>query len=49
MMKSAIDIGSNTVRLLVGEVDGGQVQVIRGEVRTTRLATGKQRLSLIHI
>ncbi len=43
MMKSAIDIGSNTVRLLVGEVDGGQVQVIRGEVRTTRLATGKQR------
>jgi exopolyphosphatase/guanosine-5'-triphosphate,3'-diphosphate pyrophosphatase len=36
-MRAAIDIGSNTVRLLIGEVVGGAVKVQRQEIITTRL------------
>lgn len=40
-MKAIIDIGSNSVLLLVGERNAaGQVQVVRDEARTTRLSEG---------
>ena len=46
MRKSAIDIGSNTLRLLIGQVEAGRVQVCHGEVRTTRLASGNRKEAL---
>lgn len=39
-MKSAIDIGSNSLRLLVVEEKNGRSQVIRQEVEETRLGEG---------
>lgn len=36
-MRAAIDIGSNTVRLLIGEVQAGRVQVKKQQLFTTRL------------
>lgn len=43
MRKSAIDIGSNTLRLLIGQVVEGKVEICHGEVRTTRLANGNRK------
>lgn len=40
-MRAAIDIGSNTVRLMIGEVVDGRVQVAHQELRTTRLGDTK--------
>lgn len=40
MMKSAIDIGSNSLRLLVTEEVAGKVKVVRQEVKETRLGEG---------
>ena len=37
MMKAAIDIGSNSIRMLVGNVEDGVVQVEAQYLRTTRL------------
>ncbi|MDN5344254.1 MAG: exopolyphosphatase / guanosine-5-triphosphate,3-diphosphate pyrophosphatase [Clostridia bacterium] len=37
---AALDIGSNSVRLLVGEVRGNLVQPLRAELRSTRLLEG---------
>ena len=39
-MKSAIDIGSNSLRLLVTEERAGKVEVVRQDVRETRLGEG---------
>lgn len=39
-VKSAIDIGSNSLRLLVTEVVNGKASVVRQEVRETRLGEG---------
>lgn len=39
-MKAAIDIGTNTLRLLIGEVKGDGVKVGRQFVEETRLGTG---------
>lgn len=39
-MKAAIDIGSNTVHLLIGEVKNNTVSVVLQVVRTTRLGEG---------
>lgn len=36
-MKAAIDIGSNTVRLLIGEVEDGRVRALHQQLFTTRL------------
>lgn len=40
-MRAAIDIGSNTVRLLIGEVSGGRVKVAHQELYTTRLGAAR--------
>lgn len=40
MRIAAIDIGSNTVRLLIGDVEGARVRPIRYERELTRLASG---------
>ena len=40
MKLAAIDIGSNTIRLLVANVDGGEIVPLRHERRVTRLASG---------
>ncbi len=37
MKKAAVDIGSNSIRLLVGDVQEGKVQVLAQHLRTTRL------------
>lgn len=37
MKKAAIDIGSNSVRMLIGEVKEGKVYVLEQHLRTTRL------------
>lgn len=37
VMRAAVDIGSNTVRLLIGSVQNGRVQVCRQMLVTTRL------------
>ncbi|QGP92088.1 Exopolyphosphatase 2 [Neomoorella glycerini] len=37
---AALDIGSNSVRLLVGEVQGASVQPLRAALRSTRLLAG---------
>lgn len=37
MKKAAIDIGSNSIRLLVGDVQNGKVRVVVQHLRTTRL------------
>ncbi|MBE3580202.1 MAG: Ppx/GppA family phosphatase [Thermoanaerobacteraceae bacterium] len=39
---AALDIGSNSVRLLVGQVEGGQVHPLRQSLRGTRLMAGFQ-------
>lgn len=39
-MKAAIDIGTNTVLLLVGEVESGQLKPVREEQRIPRLGKG---------
>jgi exopolyphosphatase/guanosine-5'-triphosphate,3'-diphosphate pyrophosphatase len=40
---SVIDVGSNTIHLLVGEVDGGAVLPVTGEKVSARLGTGVER------
>jgi exopolyphosphatase/guanosine-5'-triphosphate,3'-diphosphate pyrophosphatase len=37
---AAVDLGTNTTRLLVGRVDGGQVEEVHRESRITRLGEG---------
>lgn len=39
-MKASIDIGSNTVLLLIGQVDNGQVHVVEEKQRAPRLGKG---------
>ncbi len=48
-MRAAIDIGSNTVHLLVGEVTDGKVDVALQVVRTTRLGEGCKNRVLLDI
>ncbi len=40
---SVIDVGSNTIHLLVGEVDGGQVLPVTGEKVSARLGAGVEK------
>jgi exopolyphosphatase/guanosine-5'-triphosphate,3'-diphosphate pyrophosphatase len=40
MRRAVIDIGSNTVKLLVADVDGGQVRPLVSKAATTRLGEG---------
>jgi exopolyphosphatase / guanosine-5'-triphosphate,3'-diphosphate pyrophosphatase len=40
MRRAVIDIGTNTVKLLVADVDAGQVRHLVGKDRTTRLGEG---------
>jgi exopolyphosphatase/guanosine-5'-triphosphate,3'-diphosphate pyrophosphatase len=40
---SVIDVGSNTIHLLVGEVDGGEVLPITGEKISARLGAGVEK------
>jgi exopolyphosphatase / guanosine-5'-triphosphate,3'-diphosphate pyrophosphatase len=40
---SVIDVGSNTIHLLVGEVDGGEVLPVTGEKVSARLGAGVER------
>jgi len=47
MKLAAIDIGSNTIRLLVASVDGGRIRPIRHEREATRLASGLHEKGLI--
>ena len=44
---SVIDVGSNTIHLLVGEVDGDAVLPVAGEKVSARLGTGVQRTGKI--
>ena len=37
MMKAAVDIGSNSIRLLIGDVENGTVRAVEQHLRTTRL------------
>ena len=46
-MKSAIDIGSNSLRLLVLDEKNGKPAVIRQEVEETRLGEGFQEGRLL--
>lgn len=48
-MKAAIDIGTNTVLLLVGEADGNSVNVIREEQRIPRLGKGVDHSGKLHV
>lgn len=48
-MKAAIDIGTNTVLLLVGEVKGNTVNVIREEQRIPRLGKGVDGSRELHV
>jgi len=45
-VRGAIDIGSNTVRLLIGEKVQGRIEAYYGKVITTRLAVGDRRAPL---
>ena len=40
MLLSSIDVGSNTIRLLIGRVEGGKVIRCKTEMVITRLAAG---------
>jgi len=40
MILASIDIGSNTIRLLVADTSGGRISPLRHERKVTRLATG---------
>jgi exopolyphosphatase / guanosine-5'-triphosphate,3'-diphosphate pyrophosphatase len=40
---SVIDVGSNTIHLLVGEVDGGEVLPVTGEKVSARLGAGVEK------
>ena len=40
---SVVDVGSNTIHLLVGEVDGGSVLPVTGEKVSARLGAGVER------
>ena len=40
MLRAAIDIGSNSVRLLVASVDGGEFKPLFKRLDTTRLHEG---------
>lgn len=48
-MKAAIDIGSNTVHLLVGKVENQKVSVVLQAVRTTRLGEGCKNKVLLPV
>jgi exopolyphosphatase/guanosine-5'-triphosphate,3'-diphosphate pyrophosphatase len=47
MPLASVDTGSNSVRLLIGEVSGGRVRGSRYERATTRLASGIEETGLI--
>ncbi|MBO6524210.1 MAG: Ppx/GppA family phosphatase [Balneolaceae bacterium] len=47
-MKAAIDIGTNTVLLLIAEVNDGNINVIREEQRIPRLGKGVDNTKLLH-
>ncbi|MDP9409461.1 MAG: hypothetical protein M3R38_35575 [Actinomycetota bacterium] len=40
---SVVDVGSNTIHLLVGEVDGGAVLPVTGEKVSARLGAGVEK------
>src|SRR5215208_4852609 len=44
---SVIDVGSNTIHLLVGEVDGGAVLPVTGEKVSARLGAGVEKTGRI--
>lgn len=47
-MKAAIDIGTNTALLLVGEVKNGAIESIRQEHRIPRLGKGVDKAKILH-
>ena len=47
-MKAAIDIGTNTVLLLVGEISGGKLHVIHEEERAPRLGRNVDANKTLH-
>ncbi|RNC85288.1 MAG: Ppx/GppA family phosphatase [Balneola sp.] len=47
-MKAAIDIGTNTVLLLVAILDGNRIKVIREEQRIPRLGKGVDESGVLH-
>lgn len=47
MRKAAIDIGTNSCRLLIADVDEGRYEVIRREINTTRLGQGVDARGLL--
>ena len=47
-MKAAIDIGTNTVLLLIAEVKGDEIRVIHEEQRIPRLGKGVDNTKLLH-
>ena len=40
---AVVDVGSNTIHLLVGEVDGGEVLPVTGEKVSARLGAGVEK------
>lgn len=44
---AVIDVGSNTIHLLVGEVDGGAVLPVTGEKVSARLGSGVDKTGRI--
>lgn len=48
MLLSSIDVGSNTIRLLIGRVEGGRIIRLRTEMAITRLAAGINRTCLLN-
>jgi exopolyphosphatase/pppGpp-phosphohydrolase len=45
--RSVVDVGSNTIHLLVGEVDEGAVLPVTGEKVSARLGAGVEETSRV--